>query len=283
MIFNLGSINADVVYDVPHLPAPGETIAATDMRRILGGKGANQSVAVAQAGRAVTHLGAVGPDGGWMQTALQSYGIDTSCIRTVDTPSGHAIITVDPQGENAITLYPGANVIQSLTSVKTALAQAKSGDILMLQNETNLQVEAAQLAKDTGLYVIYSAAPFSASAVRDVLPCLDLLVMNAVEAEQLKTALGDVHVPQRMITHGADGADWISEGETLHVPSFPVTPVDTTGAGDCFVGYVAAGLDEGLSPQAAMRRAAAASALQVQKKGTAEAIPSLSEVVAFMG
>ncbi|WP_371224797.1 ribokinase [Roseovarius sp. 2305UL8-3] len=286
MIFNLGSINADYIYRVPHLPAPGETLAASDMTRGLGGKGANQSVAAALAGSQVTHIGAVGPDGGWAVEALMGYGVITSQIATVDTPTAHAIINVDRAGENAIVIYPGANHEQSLSWLETALSIASHSDLLLLQNETSLQVEAAEMAHKSGLHVVYSAAPFSAEAVQAVLPYLDLLVMNAVEATQLTTALGlsleDIPVRQLLITRGADGADWIENSEKTHCPAFAVTPVDTTGAGDCFTGYVAAGLDQGLSPKDAMRRAAAASALQVQRPGTAEAIPTATEVASFL-
>ncbi|MFK7939603.1 MAG: ribokinase [Roseovarius sp.] len=282
MIYNFGSINADYIYDVPHLPGPGETLASTGFSRQLGGKGANQSVAVARAGRSVRHIGAIGADGTWMQEAMRNYGVETTHITTVDGVSGHAVVNVDTQGENAIVLHPGANVKQSLTKLKQALSGSDQSDILMLQNETNLQPEVAQFAKGVGLYVIYTAAPFDAEAVHAVLPYIDLLVMNAVEATQLHCALGDVGVPHKLITHGADGADWIEPALSFHMSSFPVTPIDTTGAGDCFVGYVAAGLDQGLKPETALRRASAASALQVQKKGTAEAIPSLSEVEAFL-
>lgn len=286
MIFNLGSINADYTYSVPHLPAPGETLAATDLLRGLGGKGANQSVAVALAGSDAMHIGAVGADGDWAIEELTGYRVDTRGVYSTKTPTGHAIINVDPNGENAIVIFPGANQKQSLTHLKTALNKAKPGDTLMLQNETNLQSEAAALARKMGLYVIYSAAPFSANAVLAVMDNVDLLVMNAVEAEQLTTALGlslnGLPPRQVLITHGANGADWHENGQTHHVPAFPVSPVDTTGAGDCFTGYVAAGLDQGLVPYDAMTRAAAASALQVQKHGTAQAIPTRSEVDTFL-
>ncbi|QGY00132.1 ribokinase [Roseovarius faecimaris] len=286
MIYTLGSINADYIYRVPHLPAPGETLAATHLSRELGGKGANQSVAVARAGRGVSHIGAVGQDGGWAVTALEGYGVDCTHVATVDAPTAHAIINVDPSGENAIVIFPGANREQSLTRLDMALTHAEPGDYLLLQNETNLQAEAAQLAKLKGMTVVYSAAPFAADAVQAVLDHVDILVMNAVEAAQLTAALGisaaDLPVSAMIVTRGADGADWIAQGQTTHVPALPADPVDTTGAGDCFIGYTIAGLDEGLSPQDAMRLGAAASALQVQRPGTAGAIPSRADVNALL-
>ena len=287
-IFNLGSINIDHFYSVPHLPAPGETLAATRYATGLGGKGANQSVAAALAGAAVTHIGAVGPDGATMVARLRDFGVDCAHVSAVDTPTAHAIINVDPAGENAIVIFSGANLEQSLTRLESALSAASEGDLLLLQNETNLQIEAADLARAGGLRVIYSAAPFSAPAVKAMLPHTDLLVMNAVEAEQLTTALGlalsDLPVPYLLVTHGAAGAVWhdLKSGVQIKSPAFAVTPVDTTGAGDCFIGYVAAGLGQGLTPEQAMRRAAAASAIQVTRPGTADAIPSAAEVDAFL-
>lgn len=278
MIYNLGSINADYTYRVPHLPEPGETIAAQSLTRGLGGKGANQSVAATLAGSDVCHIGAVGENGEWALDALNAFGVVTDHIVRVDAPTAHAIINVDTQGENAIVIFPGANQKQSLSQLEAALADAKPRDILLLQNETNLQVEAAKCAQSLGMFVIYSAAPFSADAVAQILPHVDLLVTNAVEAAQLSV------VPQcsQIITRGADGADWREKDQVTHVPAFSVTPVDTTGAGDCFIGYVAAGLDQGLSPTEALRLGSAASALQVQKIGTADAIPTKAEVDLFL-
>lgn len=279
-VFNFGSINVDCVYRVPHLPRPGETIAATSMSAGLGGKGANQSVAVARAGRVACHIGKVGPEGparGWMA----DYGVDVTHVGTEGGVTGHASVYVDDGAENLIVVMPGANHEQSLTRLKTALSTAKPGDLFLMQNEVNLGVEAAKLAREAGLYVIYSAAPFKPETVADMLPLVDLLVVNQVEADQMAAHLGvsvdQIDVPNLLITRGADGATWRG-AEVYEQPAFPVDPVDTTGAGDCFIGYVAAGLDEGLSIPDALRLGAAASAIQVTRPGTAEAIPTREEV-----
>lgn len=285
-IYNLGSINADLFYSVPHLPGPGETLAATAHSTGLGGKGANQSVAAALAGATVIHIGAIGRDGLWTVQHLRSFGVDTAHVSMLETPTAHAIINVDPQGENAIVIFPGANYEQSLTQIESTLSAASTGDMLILQNETNLTFEAAEIAKARGLDVIYSAAPFDADAVRRMLPVTDLLVMNEVEAQQLTkamaTTLADVPVPHLLITRGAKGATWMDQlnGTSIDIPAPAVTAVDTTGAGDCFIGYVAAGLDQGLSPEQAMTRAATAAAIHVTRPGTADAIPTLEEVTA---
>ena len=282
-VYCLGSINVDHVYRVAHLPGPGETLAAEGLSRMLGGKGANQSVAAARAGARVVHVGAVGPDGGFALTALQEHGVDCTHVRQVETPTGHAVILVDAAGENAITLFPGANHAQSAEALTEALDGAGPGDTLLLQNETDLQVEAAQVAHARGLRVIYSAAPFAVDAVRAILPHVSLLAMNAVEADQLRVALGGVTGCDRLVTRGAQGAQWfMDQGETVTVPAFPVSPVDSTGAGDCLIGWAAAVLDRGADRGEALREASAAAALQVARPGTAQAIPSRDEVAAFI-
>ncbi len=287
-IYNLGSINADHFYQVPHLPEPGETLAANAFSTGLGGKGINQSVAAAQAGSKVVHIGAVGPDGQWAVDRIAAFGVETQHIRRVETPTGHAIINVDTKGENAIVIFSGANNCQSVTQIEQVLGGADKGDILLLQNETTLQVEAAKIAHDRGLKVIYSAAPFSVDAVRNVMEYVTILMMNQVESEQLcaglETDLASLPVSEIIVTKGSNGAMWLQPetGETSYTPSIPVKPVDTTAAGDTFAGYVAAGLDQGMNVQDAMRRASAAAALKVTRKGTADVIPSADEVANFL-
>jgi len=287
-IFNLGSINADHIYNVEHLPRPGETLAARSFITGLGGKGINQSVAAASAGSDVVHIGAVGPDGGWAIDQITGYGIEPRFISKIDTPTGHAIVNVDENGENAIVIFSGANNFQNIDHIKAALRAAVSGDILLLQNETNLQAEAAQIAHDRGLRVVYSAAPFSVSAVKMVLNNITILMMNKVESEQLcaglENDLANLPVSEIIVTKGSDGADWLrsDSGETAHAKSFPVTAVDTTAAGDTFAGYFAAGIDQGLSVQEAMTLGSAAAAIKVTRKGTADAIPLRAEVDDFL-
>lgn len=286
MIYNFGSINADYIYQVPHLPVPGETLAATALTRELGGKGANQSVAASRAGAQVIHVGAVGPDGAWAISELEGHGVDCTHVTMLDSTTGHAIINVDTGGENAIVIFPGANQEQSLTDVESAFVAAGQGDFLLLQNETNLQADVAKLARSKDMTVVYSAAPFSPDSVRAVLPYVDILVMNSVEFSQLTEVLGDTisDLPAmvQIVTKGSAGVDWIENETTRHVPAPQVKPVDTTGAGDCFAGYVVAGLAEGMSPEEALRLGTSAAALQIQRRGTAGAIPIRSDVNALL-
>ncbi|EBA16996.1 ribokinase [Roseobacter sp. SK209-2-6] len=283
-IWNLGSINADMVYAMPHLPTAGETLSASGLEQFLGGKGANMSVAAVRAGSTVYHIGAVGPEGAWAVERLTEYGVDTRRIARVEVPTGHAIIAVEQAGENQIILFPGANRAITGDQINSALSGASADDILVFQNETNQQAEAAKQAKDLGLRVAYAAAPFEAEAVQAVLPYLDILFLNEVEAEQLSQATGkapqDLVVADVIVTLGAKGARHFDgrTGEVLEVPALPVTPVDTTGAGDTFTGYVLSGLDLGLPMPQAMAQAARAGALMVMRHGTADVIPDQKEV-----
>ncbi|MFY0633527.1 MAG: ribokinase [Vannielia sp.] len=286
-VFNFGSINRDLIHEVPHMPAAGETIAATRYSVGLGGKGANQSVASARAGAKTVHIGAVGQEDTWSLGQLEGYGVDISHIQKApEAETGHAVIYVDPTGENSIVIQSGANAQQSLDRVEAALSDAASGDILLLQNETPLTEEVAKSGRNRDLFVIYSAAPFEADAVSAMLPYIDLLVMNRGECEELerrnRMPLAEIPVPHVLVTLGADGALWRdqSTGGVTHVPARKVDAVDTTGAGDCFTGFIAAALSEGLSHKDALELATAAAGIQVTRPGAAPAMPSRAEIEA---
>ena len=282
-VFNLGSINIDTVYRVPHLVQPGETLAATARTQGLGGKGTNISVAAARAAARVVHIGAVGPDGGWAFERLLEYGVDTRHIARVDVPTGLAEIFVDDDGENSIVIFAGANHAITERQIGAALAEASAADIFITQNETSHQATAARLAKELGLRVIYAAAPFDSRAVRSLLSYLDLLVLNEVEAAQLSVetgaALEELPIENIIVTLGADGCCWFARGEEPQTfPATRVDAVDTTGAGDTFTGYFVAGLDRGMPIPQAIGRAMKAAALMVTRVGAADVIPDLKEL-----
>lgn len=288
MIFNLGSINIDYFYSVGRIPKPGETIAATHFSQGLGGKGANMSVAAAMAGSKVVHIGAIGKDGDWAKHRMGEFGVGTDRIAVSEKPTGHAIIAVAQSGENSIIVVPGANHELDQTIIDRALRQMTTKDILLIQNETNGQVHAARMAHATGAKVIYAAAPFDAAAVHAVLPFINILVLNEIEAQQLsahlKQSLESLEVEQAIVTKGAKGATVFHNGlnEVIEFAAPRVDVVDTTGAGDTFIGYFAAGLDQGDSFEQAVSNALTAASLKVTKKGTADAVPSRSEVLDFV-
>lgn len=286
-VYCLGSINIDKVYRLPHLLRAGETLSATGYRQGLGGKGVNQSIAALRAGSEVVHIGAIGLGDTWTEGELTRHGVAMGAISRVAEATGHAIVAVDDAGENQIIIYAGANAAQSPEMINFTLSGARPGDSLLVQNETSHQVEAAQRARARGLSVFYSAAPFALEPLRAILPHATHLLMNAGEAAALVaatgTALADLPVEAVIVTRGAQGAEWIcARAESLFVPSFAVTALDTTGAGDCFSGSLAASLDQGLPPAQAMRYAAAAAALEVMRPGAADAMPPRVEVEAFL-
>lgn len=286
-VFCLGSINIDHVYRLPALPGAGETTSATSHVPGLGGKSVNQSVAALRAGASVVHIGAVGRGDAWIEGQLTDHGIALDHIARVEGGTGHAIVAVDDAGENQIIIFSGANLKQDTAAIEAALAAGGPGDTLLLQNETSHQVEAAQIARARGMQVFYSAAPFALEPLRAILPHVTHLLVNAGEAEALVAATGialaDQPVEAVIVTRGSQGAEWISAGtEPLFTPAFKVTPVDTTGAGDCFAGSLAAALDRGEAPEQALRYAAGAAAIQVTRPGAAPAMPSRAEVEALL-
>ena len=285
-IYNLGSINIDHVYRLAALPRAGETISSLDHALGLGGKGANQSVAAARAGAQVRHLGAMGTGDDWVLDMLGAAGIDTGAVARLDgVATGHAIILVDAEGENSIILHGGANRALPAGLVTGGLAAIGPGDILMMQNETTLQAETAAHARAAGARVIYSAAPFEIAALRAVLPHVSILAVNEVEARDTFAAFGEaLPIAGLLITRGAKGAEYrdLETGRIWEQPAFRVQAVDTTGAGDCFAGWFAAGLSRGEDIATTLRNASAAAALQVTRKGAGNAMPTRAEVAAFL-
>ncbi|MEL7090509.1 MAG: ribokinase [Pseudomonadota bacterium] len=284
-VYNLGSINIDNFYAVPHIPGPGETLAATGFNRGLGGKGANMSVAVARGAARAIHIGAVGADGAWCVERLMEYGVDTRHIATLaDGQTGHGNISVAADGENQIVIFPGTNAMITDAMIGAALSEASPGDTLVMQNETCGQVTAARMARDLGLRVVYAAAPFEAKTVSDIREFADFLVLNEVEAQQLRDALGlgltELGIDHVVVTMGGEGSLWldVAAGAELRVPAVPVTPVDTTGAGDTFTGFLVAGLDRGLPMEQALTLATRAGAIMVTRHGTADVIPDLKDI-----
>lgn len=288
MIWNLGSINIDNFYQLPHLPATGETLAAHKFSQGLGGKGANMSVAAARAGAHVAQIASVGPEGAWTVTRLLEYGVDTRWIREIDAPTGHANIYVDAAGENSIVIFPGANDEVGEDQIGQALSIGSTGDIFLMQNETGGQRYGAKMAKDLGMRIVYAAAPFEADAVKDILEFVDLLVLNEIEAQQLEDAMGTpldaLGVEDIVVTLGANGCNWLSAKHGVqHFDAIKTEAVDTTGAGDTFTGYLVAGTAQGMAMPQAINLATKAGALMVARQGTADVIPDLKEIEDYFG
>lgn len=291
-IYNLGSINWDHCYRVSHFVRPGETLMSSSYQLHLGGKGANQSVAAAKAGASIVHIGSVGQGDKAPQT-LQSLGVAISGISEhADEATGHALIQIDDQGENAIILHAGANRAQDMLWVTEQLREAGSQDWLLMQNETNLIVESAELAKSKGMQVAFNPAPMDRDLTLQLLDKLDLLIVNQIEAQDLTgTADLDAAIAQMqqmapdlalLITLGSAGACHCQATQRHQVNAFKVDAVDTTAAGDTFIGYFLANVSTGKSVPAALRQASAAAAITVTRAGAIPSIPMRQEVDDFL-
>ena len=287
-IINFGSINIDHVYRVPHLVKPGETLSSLDLVTGLGGKGANQSVAIARAGVSVAHVGRVFKGDRWAVELLASTGVDTDNIALIEGASGHAIIQVDDQGENAIVLHGGANQSFSIADIESALNHNQQARYLLMQNETNLLAETFELAQAKGIKIVLNPAPMTDNIKDLPLAKLDTLIVNQGEAEALCGAADIDEMTRQMaalapqtrvvVTLGGDGAMLLANGEVTHINSPSVDVVDTTGAGDTFVGYFLAGVADGMNDHDALQRACLAGSIAVTRQGAITAIPDRSEV-----
>jgi ribokinase len=279
-----GSINIDHVYRLTHFPQSGETLLTQAYAVGLGGKGANQAIAAAKSGAAVHFVGAVGEDGAWAREALRKYGVGIDRVPISVEATGHAIIFVEPSGENRIVIHGGANRSFSPGELENAINSAQPGDWWLAQNETNLVAESMAMARGRGLRTAYAAAPFNAEAAAEVLPHVDALFVNEGEDQALSLHLPDApQVPLKVTTLGALGAIISKRGEPeITIPAYKVEPVDTTGAGDTFTGAFLASLDAGLDLATAGRIASAAAAICVTRAGAADASPSRAEIEAFL-
>ena len=267
---------------------PGETLSSLDLVTGLGGKGANQSVAIARAGVSVAHVGRVFKGDTWAVALLASTGVDTDNIALIEGASGHAIIQVDDQGENAIVLHGGANQSFSIADIESALNRNQQARYLLMQNETNLLAETFELAQAKGIKIVLNPAPMTDNIKDLPLAKLDTLIVNRGEAEALCGAADIDQMTQQMaalapqtrvvVTLGGDGAMLLANGEVTHINSPSVDVVDTTGAGDTFVGYFLAGVAEGMNDHDALQRACLAGSIAVTRQGAITAIPDRSEV-----
>ncbi|MDX2395990.1 ribokinase [Streptomyces sp. DK15] len=288
----LGSTNMDLVAYVPKAPRLGETVTGREFRTVPGGKGANQAVAAARLGGEVVMIGAVGADefGVRLRAALHARGVDTVALRTVEGASGTAHITVDDEGANSIIVIPAANAL--VTALETGDdARIAAADSLLLQLELPLEVvlAGALAARAHGVRTILTPAP-AQPLPAGLLAATDLLVPNEHEAAAL-TGLTDPHraaeallqdVPEVVITLGAAGVLHAVRGrEPLTVPAPRVRAVDTTAAGDTFVGALAVALGEGRPMPQALVWAACAAALSVQRPGAQDSMPDRADLAAF--
>lgn len=291
-VLNYGSLNIDHVYRVPHIAQPGETLPSGSYETFAGGKGANQSAALARAGAPVRHAGKIGPEGGWLIEKLAALGVNTELIQVGDTPTGHAIIQVDDTGQNSIVLYAGGNHAIERAEIDDAIGQCNPGDWFLLQNETNDVSYMIRAAHEAGLSVCYNPAPFTSETGGHPLDFLSTLIVNETEGSGLTGASAPEGVLASLVerlpgcdvilTLGEAGVAYHCGDEHGHIAAPRVDVVDTTAAGDTFSGYYVAARIADHDTVDALTRACAAAALCVTRPGAMDSIPVATEVEAML-
>jgi len=239
-VLNFGSLNVDHVYRVRRIAQPGETVPSVSCQTFAGGKGANQSIALARAGAEVWHAGKVGPESAWLRDKLSGEGVNVDFVTVAGDPGGHAIIQVDDMGQNSIVLYGGTNQDITPDEVARALNACAANDLLLLQNEINCTADLIRAGNQRGLAVCFNPAPMTDAVLEFPLQLVDVFFVNDHEGAALSgetdpqtivTELG-ARFPGAVIvlTLGSDGVLCLVEGETTAVSARKVKAVDTTAA-----------------------------------------------------
>ena len=291
-ILNFGSLNLDLVYQMPHFVRAGETLSSTGFSRNVGGKGLNQSVALAKAGAEIYHAGLVGEDGEMLRAFLADNGVDTRFVRTIDQPSGHAVIQVVPEGNNCIFLYGGANQCVTEAFIQEVLENFGPGDFLVLQNEINKIDAIIHAAHARGMQVVLNPSPIADNLKTLPLEKISWFILNEIEGAELSGETEADRILDKLtalyphakivLTLGGDGSVYAGDGERVRQRAYRVQAVDTTAAGDTFTGFFFAAVADGVPAAEALRRASKASSISVTRPGAAASIPTLNEVLDAM-
>ena len=291
-VLNFGSLNLDYVYDVDHFVLPGETLDTLGRSVKCGGKGLNQSVALARAGADVCHAGCIGEGGEPLKALLEENGVDTASLRKVEEMQGHTVIQVNPAGENCILLYGGSNRCVTAEQIRETFTRFSAGDWLVLQNEINELPAIVAQAAAKGLRIVLNPSPYNSALDRVDFSLLSWLFVNEIEMEQIsgekepEKAWEVLHAKypdlSLLITLGSSGSiAWRNEGETVECcrqQAIRVRAVDTTAAGDTYTSYLIEGLISGRTLAESMERAARAAAVSVTRPGAADSIPWAAEL-----
>ena len=288
-VLNIGSMNLDYVYSVDHIIQPGETESTGGRNLFLGGKGINQSMALAKAGAEVYHGGLIGEDGQAFLDACKEYGVNSEYIRKIDAPTGHTIIQVDKNAQNSILLYGGANQMLTEEFVDEVLEGFDKNDILLLQNEVNMLPYIVDKAYEKGMQIALNPSPFNEKLKEVDMTKISIFLLNEVEGGQITGLTEPDEVLAKMqemfphakivLTLGKDGAKYAEGEKVYHQPIFKVEAVDTTAAGDTFTGYFLAGLIEGMEIPEILEMSAKASSIAVTREGAVPSIPYRKEVM----
>lgn len=287
-VLNFGSMNLDYVYTVDHMVLPGETQNSQGMNTFLGGKGFNQSTALAKAGVEVYHAGLIGEEGNVFRETAKEYGIRDEYIQVCDEKNGHTIIQVDKNGQNCILLYGGANRAITREFVDEVLIGFEKGDIILLQNEINELDYIIDKAYEKGMQIFLNPSPFDGALDACDLNKISCFLLNEIEGGQIAGEtepdkiidgiLANYENAKVVLTLGGDGSVYADKEKRCQQPVYKVETVDTTAAGDTFTGYFIAGLIQGKTVEETMRMCAVAAGIAVSRPGAAPSIPYMEEV-----
>ncbi len=291
-ILNFGSLNIDYVYTVAHFVQPGETVSSLKMERFPGGKGLNQSVSLALAGVDTYHAGCIGPDSDFLVETMAERGVNTSLVKTVEVPTGHAIIQVEQKGQNSIILFPGANHAVDLAWSKSVIDRFSPGDWLLLQNEINNIPQIIDYAFEKGMKIALNPSPMVNEIAKWHLEKISCFLINEIEGALLSgesepdkiCGVMNSRYPEAItvLTLGKAGATVAYQGKARFYPSVEGQVVDTTAAGDTFTGYFLASVMRGEDLDTAMVYANAAASIAVSRHGASVSIPAFDEVDALV-
>ena len=292
-----GSLNIDYTYKVDHFVGKGETLSSESLQVFSGGKGLNQSIALAKAGADNYHAGAIGEDGRFLLKIMEDAGVHTEYVAELpDVRTGNAIIQNDREGDNCILLYGGANQAVTQEQVDEVLSHFQAGDFLVLQNEINELEYIVRKAHEKKMKIVLNPSPMNEKVTALPLDFVDYFMLNEVEAGQiLGRAVQDGYDGEALasallarfpdaavvLTLGGDGSVYMDREKTIRQPVYKVKAVDTTAAGDTFTGFFIGGIMNGLTVNEAMDQASRAAAIAVTRQGAAPSIPLLEEVKQF--
>lgn len=293
-IINLGSLNLDKVYLVEKFVQPGESIHALRYSENCGGKGLNQSIAMARAGAYVYHAGKIGKDGIRLRDCLKEAGVETSFLEETGAVSGHALIQVEQSGQNSIIVHRGANDLIQKDYISNVLEKFSPEDVLVLQNEISNVDYAIIESKKRGLRVVFNPSPIDENVLEYKLSDVDCFILNENEAGFLAgiSEFDEDNAISRLrekypeasfvMTLGEKGSYYFDRSRKFYQEIFRVDAVDTTGAGDTFCGYYVAGMIKGLNIPERLYLASAAAAMAVCVSGAAQSVPHLGDVNHFL-
>lgn len=288
-VLNFGSLNIDYVYRVESILIPGETQASKERQIFCGGKGLNQSIALAKAGIPVYHAGMIGDGGEILLETCRENGVNTEFIRRIPGPCGHTVIQVDKDGQNSILLFGGANRSITRKFVDEVLDHFDRDDIILLQNEINELDYIIDRAYEKGMMIILNPSPYDDNLKSCDLSKVSLFLVNEIEGYQITgekepdrilAAVRSRYPSAKIVlTLGGDGSIYQDKTGVYHQGIFKVKTVDTTAAGDTFTGYFISSIIDGMPVQEGLRMAAKASAIAVSRPGATASIPLRQEVL----